>query len=118
MGFFGCSAWRMALRLLRNFKFSRAMKISVFLATVFGLMFVAHSMWGAEAAKKTAKKGPRVTKQVFFDVEIGGKKLGRIVIGLFGKTVPKTVENFAALAAHEKVLVTEKANSIESLKIS
>ncbi len=61
---FGCSAWRMALRLLRNFKFSRAMKISVFLATVFGLMFVAHSMWGAEAAKKTAKKGPRVTKQV------------------------------------------------------
>ncbi len=39
--------------------------------------------------------------QVFFDVEIGGKKLGRIVIGLFGKTVPKTVENFAALAAHE-----------------
>ena len=39
--------------------------------------------------------------QVFFDIESGGKNLGRIEIGLFGKTVPKTVENFVALATHE-----------------
>lgn len=39
--------------------------------------------------------------QVFFDIASGGKDLGRIEIGLFGKTVPKTVENFVALATHE-----------------
>merc|ERR1711976_938885 len=36
--------------------------------------------------------------QVHFDIEIGGEKAGRIVIGLFGKTVPKTAKNFKTLA--------------------
>ncbi|KAG5557974.1 hypothetical protein RHGRI_008027 [Rhododendron griersonianum] len=31
-----------------------------------------------------------VTHKVYFDVEIGGKPAGRIIMGLFGKTVPKT----------------------------
>jgi len=49
------------------------------------------------------KKGPQVTKKVFFDITIGGEDIGRIEIGLFGGTVPKTVENFASLAEGKEV---------------
>ncbi len=43
-----------------------------------------------------------MTKKVFFDIEIGGENVGRVVIGLFGEVVPKTVENFAQLATKPK----------------
>lgn len=40
---------------------------------------------------------------MFFDIEVGGEKLGRIEIGLFGKTAPKTVKNFKTLAEGTEV---------------
>merc|ERR1712088_1045697 len=48
-------------------------------------------------------EGPKVTHKVYFDITIGDEAAGTIEIGLFGKTVPKTVKNFFELAQKEKV---------------
>ena len=40
-----------------------------------------------------------VTEKVFFDITVDDKAAGRVVFGMFGDTVPKTVKNFSTLAA-------------------
>ena len=39
-----------------------------------------------------------VTEKVFFDITLDDEPVGRIVFGMFGNTVPKTVKNFVTLA--------------------
>ncbi|KAJ8664985.1 hypothetical protein QAD02_006647 [Eretmocerus hayati] len=59
---------------------------------------VAFGLCYADEEVKVDVKGPEVTNKVWFDVAVGGEKVGRIEIGLFGSIVPKTVNNFVQLA--------------------
>lgn len=51
---------------------------------------------------RPASAEPDVTQKVYFDIAVNGKTAGRLVLGLFGKDVPRTAANFAALASGEK----------------
>ena len=61
------------------------------------LLLVASVCLLASAVVK-ADAEPTVTHKVYFDIEMGGKPAGRVVMGLYGEDVPKTVANFLALA--------------------
>merc|ERR1712212_948892 len=60
------------------------------LAVIFTVFSKADGQAGAN--------GPKVTDTVWFDITIGGVPKGRITLGLFGRTVPKTADNFKQLA--------------------
>ncbi|KAI8420176.1 hypothetical protein MSG28_008738 [Choristoneura fumiferana] len=62
-------------------------------ATTLGLLLFIVAVRSDEAPK-----GPKVTHKVSFDLSMGDENIGTVVIGLFGKTVPKTTENFYQLA--------------------
>ncbi|OBZ67013.1 Peptidyl-prolyl cis-trans isomerase B [Grifola frondosa] len=63
-----------------------------------------------------ASKGPKITSKVYFDIKHGDKDMGRIVLGLYGGTVPKTAENFRALATGVKKDGTELGYGFKNSK--
>jgi peptidylprolyl isomerase len=71
------------------------------IAALFLGMFMSSNVVEAKKINKE-KDGPKVTTKVFFDIEIGGKAAGRVVMGLYGDDVPITAENFRALCTGEK----------------
>ncbi|TRY76314.1 hypothetical protein TCAL_02698 [Tigriopus californicus] len=73
------------------------MKLAVSVLLLAATVAVILGFHGSQAAD-----GPTVTDVVFFDMTIGGEPVGRIEIGLFGGSVPKTVENFKQLAIGHK----------------
>ncbi|KAL2915866.1 Peptidyl-prolyl cis-trans isomerase B [Polyrhizophydium stewartii] len=69
-------------------------QILVWLSMLLSMLF-APAVAGAAA-------GPKITKKVVMTIKQGDDTLGDVTIGLFGATVPKTVENFRALCTGEK----------------
>ncbi|PHH81183.1 hypothetical protein CDD80_16 [Ophiocordyceps camponoti-rufipedis] len=69
----------------------RRLLTSAILVSGVGLLLFAQS---AEASKK----GPKITHKVTFHMKHGDEDLGSVVMGLYGKTVPKTAENFFELS--------------------
>jgi peptidylprolyl isomerase len=70
-------------------------------ATFVGLStYLNDTSWREDEEFKTTDPVPpqaEVTSRAFFDVAIDDHPAGRIVIGLHGNVVPKTVQNFEAL---------------------
>jgi len=60
--------------------------------------FVLFVLLALVALVFSGEQNAKVRDKVDFDIEIGGKAIGKIVIGLFGDVVPKTVNNFKYLA--------------------
>merc|ERR1712227_1100426 len=89
--FFASSGGRIPYSLAKT-----AMKVFIGL----GVAFLIFSLLPFQAESQS--NGPKVTHEVTFGITIGGQNVGNVVIGLFGKTVPKTVKNFCELAGNSK----------------
>lgn len=69
--------------------------------STFGNMFSKVSMYSEKADVEKAIKWEGPLPRVFFDMEMGEEKLGRIEMELYANVVPKTAENFRQLCTGE-----------------
>ncbi len=79
---------------------NRFLSIPLAFSVIYFLFFFFAS--SPSISTVSAASQPAISTRVFFDIEIDGKPEGRVVFGLYGKTAPKTAENFRALCTGEK----------------
>jgi len=84
---------------------TRRSRIALIMSVLTSLLLTIYffGLLSSYGEVESAGAGPKVTDKVYFDIKIGDEEVGRIVIGLFGKTVPKTAKNFIELAKKTEV---------------
>lgn len=82
------------------------------IASLFAIL-AAFFLFISQSAAGSGEAGdlPEITHKVYFDITRGSEPLGRIVIGLFGDVVPKTVENFYQLSTSDDPAFGYKGSS-------
>ncbi|XP_050539975.1 peptidyl-prolyl cis-trans isomerase B [Daktulosphaira vitifoliae] len=86
---------------LFSYRIMTMIKWAIVPATIFIVITIVYCDLGVKTPEDE-KKGPKITDVVWFDIQIGSDNPERVEIGLFGKTVPITVENFIQLAQKPK----------------
>jgi hypothetical protein len=76
----------------------RIVKFTMKALLLLGLIYGSLACLGGKSEVVAAETGPKVTQTVWFDMAIGDEPVGRIEVGLFGGSVPRTAKNFAELA--------------------
>jgi cyclophilin family peptidyl-prolyl cis-trans isomerase len=70
---------------------------------------------GKGKKEKNATTGPEVERpRVFFDLEVDGKKLGRLMFSLYADIAPKTAENFRSLCVGDRMQGKKKLHYLGS----
>jgi peptidyl-prolyl cis-trans isomerase B (cyclophilin B) len=60
---------------------------------IITLFLILTVIFAILAQTSEATKGPKITHKVYFDITENETPLGRVVIGLYGKTVPKVINS-------------------------
>ncbi len=65
---------------------------------------IGHDSWPSPLeSQQLPPADATVTHKTFFEMAVDAKPIGKIEFGLYGNALPKTVENFRALCAGDKV---------------
>ncbi len=71
---------------------------------IVSLMLILTATFLFMGQTASATKGPKITSKVYFDIEQKGEPLGRIVMGLYGKTVPKVYSHHLSQRRHVLII--------------
>ena len=65
---------------------------------------IGHESWPSPLERPAPPPADKsISHRTFFELAVDDKPIGRVVFGLFGNALPKTVESFRALCAGDKV---------------